>query len=91
MAIDHDEQVPLGIDAGLSELASHERVQSNCMFQLALMVARIAVEPCPEGYKAEAAQALMDLIRAKPKGNVVRLFGDKPKVETGVSGLRAAG
>ena len=45
------------------------------MFQLALMVARIAVEPCSELYKEEAAQALMGLIRAKPRSNVVRLFG----------------
>ena len=59
----------------LDRLSSSGAMQSNCMFQLALMVARIAAEPCAESYKAEAAQTLMDLIRAKPKGNVVRLFG----------------
>ncbi len=91
MTIDHDEQVRLGIDIGLTEVASYEGAQTNCMFQLALMVARIAVEPCPDNYREEAAQALMGLIRAKPKGNVVRLFGDKPMVDAGASGRRAAG
>ena len=62
----------------LDRLAASAAMQSNCMFQLALMVARIAAEPCAESYKAEAAQSLMDLIRAKPKGNVVRLFGAPP-------------
>ena len=49
------------------------------MFQLALMVARIAAEPCSEAYKEEAAQVLMGLVRAKPKSNVVRLFGNVPR------------
>lgn len=61
-------------EALLDRLASASSVQSNCMFQLALMLARIAIEPCPEAYKDEAAQAMMGLIRAKPKSNVVRLF-----------------
>ena len=63
------------IGDALDRLAASATTQSNCMFQLALMVARIAVEPCAESYKEEAAQALMSLIRAKPKSNVVRLFG----------------
>ena len=62
------------VGASLDFLASAERVQSNCMFQLAVMMARIALEPCSEAYKEDMAQALMGLIRAKPKSNVVRLF-----------------
>ncbi len=61
-------------EALLDRLASVSSVQSNCMFQLALMLARIAIEPCAEAYKDETAQALMGLIRLKPKSNVVRLF-----------------
>lgn len=64
-----------GIGDALDRLAASADMQSNCLFQLALMLARIAAEPCAESYKAEAAQAVMDLIRAKPKDNVVRLFG----------------
>lgn len=89
MKINCDEHDRLGI--GLTELASHELAQTNCMFQLALMVARIAVEPCPDDCKGEAAQALLRLIRAKPKGNVVRLFGRKPICEMVASELPAAG
>ena len=69
-----DQTDPEVADA-LDRLAASAAMQSNCMFQLALMLARIAAEPCAETYKAEAAQALMDLIRAKPKSNVVPLFG----------------
>ena len=72
------------IGAALDRLAAAAAVQSNCMFQLALMVARIAVETCTEPYKEEAAQALMGLIRAKPKSNGVRLFGT-PQPEPGGS------
>ena len=69
--------VPSGadIEGVLDQLASAEPVQSNCMFQLALMLARIAVEPGAEAYKDETAQAMLGLIRDKPKSNVVRLFG----------------
>ena len=45
------------------------------MFQLALMLARIAIEPGAESYKDETAQAMLGLIRDKPRSNVVRLFG----------------
>ena len=48
------------------------------MFQLALMLARVAVEPCAEAYKDETAQKMVGLIRNKPKSNVVRLFGAVP-------------
>lgn len=76
----HVEQnaIPEGIVAALDQLAADASVQSNAMFQLALMVARIAVEPCQEAYKGEATQTLMGVIRSKPKSNVVRLFGNRP-------------
>lgn len=90
MTIDHGEQARLGIDIGLDHLASFEAVGSNCMFQLALMLARIAVEPCPDSYKEQAAQAIMAVIRDKPKDNVVRLFGAASKATPGLSGLNAA-
>ena len=67
------------VPALLDRLSAAEPVQSNCMFQLALIVARIAAEPCSEAYKEEAAQALMGLVRAKPKSNVVRLFAKVPQ------------
>lgn len=68
---------PAGSEVGalLDQLAAAPDVQSNCMFQLALMLARVAMEPCPDAYKEETGQALLALIRAKPKSNVVRLFG----------------
>ena len=77
--------------ASLDRLTDVEAMQPNCMFQLALMVARIAIEPGPETFKEECAQALLEVVRAKPKSNVVRLFGDRPKVATPISGLRDAG
>ena len=69
------DQTETEVGHALERLAAFAAVQSNCMFQLALMLARIAIEPCADSYKDEAAQALMELIRAKPKSNVVRLFG----------------
>ncbi len=45
------------------------------MFQLAIMLARIALEPASELYKEDTAQSLLALIRSKPKSNVVPLFG----------------
>ena len=63
-----------GVSELLDRLAAAEPVQSNCMFQLAIMLARVAAEPCPDSYKEEAAQAMLQLIRQKPKSNVVRLF-----------------
>ena len=77
--------------AALDRLAAPEEVQPNCMFQLAVMLARIAVEPCAEIYKEETAQALMGLIRAKPKSNVVRLFSARPKTDVAFSKTRVAG
>ncbi len=77
--------------AALDRLAAREEVQPNCMFQLAVVLARIAVEPCAETYKEETAQALMGLIRAKPKSNVVRLFSSRPRTGMTSSDVRAAG
>ena len=59
----------------LDRAAADEASESNCMLQIALMLARIALEPCSELYKEEATHAMLNLIRAKPKSNVVRLFG----------------
>ena len=59
----------------LDELLASEQQQSNCMFQLSRMLARIALEPVSESYKDEMAQALLGLIRSKPKSSVVQLFG----------------
>ena len=78
------------VAASLDDLASVECVQANCMFQLALMLARIAVEPCSDAYKDETAQALMGLIRTKPKSNVVRLFSDRFRVESKPSRMSEA-
>lgn len=68
-------QPEMEIREALDRLAASAATQSNCMFQLALMLARIAVEPCAESYKEDSAQAMMGIIRAKPKSNIVRLFG----------------
>ena len=69
------------VEATLDTLAANDATQSNCMFQLALMLARIAVEPVSEGFKDDTAQALLTLIRAKPKSNVLRMFGEGPTSE----------
>ena len=69
------------VEATLDTLAANDATQSNCMFQLALMLARIAVEPVSEGFKDDTAQALLALIRAKPKSNVLRMFSDGPTPE----------
>ncbi len=69
------------VEATLDVLAANDAMQSNCMFQLALMLARIAVEPLSESFKDDTAQALLALIRAKPKSNVLRMFSDGPTPE----------
>ena len=73
----HSASADLDVGSELDRLAGAEEVQSNCMFQLALMLARIALEPCAESYKAEAAEEMLAMMRKKPKTNVVRLFGSK--------------
>ncbi len=74
----------------LDELMAADEVQANCMFQLAVMLARIALEPASEIYKEDTAQSLLALIRSKPKSNVVPLFGpgastDRPLVRQTLS------
>ena len=87
----NDENSAVGVSDLLDELAGREDVQSNCMFQLALMLARVAVEPCAEAYKDETAQKMLGLIRAKPKSNVVRLFGAVPAQDrSGLTRLASA-
>ena len=76
--------------AMLEELVAADEVQANCMFQLAIMLARIALEPASELYKEDTAQSLLALIRSKPRGNVVPLFGpgasaDRPMVRQTLS------
>ena len=73
-----DENHAIDVSSLLDQIAVMEDVQSNAMFQLALMLARVAIEPCAEAYKDGAAQAMLGLIRNKPKSNVVRLFGAVP-------------
>ena len=65
----------IDLEIMLDDLAAEEQQQSNCMFQLSLMLARIALEAVSENYKDEMAQALLGLIRSKPKTGVVQLFG----------------
>ena len=69
------------VETVLDTLAANDATQSNCMFQLALMLARIAVEPLSESFKDDTAQALLALIRRKPKSNVLRIFADGPQPE----------
>ena len=57
--------------ATLDDLVATDEVQANCMFQLAIILARIALEPASEIYKEDTAQSLLALIRSKPKSNVV--------------------
>ena len=74
----------------LDDLAASEQHQSNCMFQLSLMLARIALEPVSEDYKDQMAQALLGLIRSKPKSSIVQLFGAKRLTEAESPRIRAS-
>ena len=78
------------IIAALDALVAGDEVQANCMFQLAIILARIALEPASELYKEDTAQSLLALIRSKPKSNVVPLFGpgasaDRPLIRQTLS------
>ena len=75
MADDVNRPDVIDLEIMLDDLLASEQQQSNCMFQLALMLARIALEPVSDNYKDEMAQALLGLIRSKPKSSVVQLFG----------------
>ena len=65
----------IDLEVMIEDLLASEHQQSNCMFQLSLMLARMALEPGSENFKDEMAQTLLGLIRAKPKSNVVKIFG----------------
>lgn len=65
----------IDLEVMIEDLLASEQQQSNCMFQLSLMIARMALEPGSENFKDEMAQAMLGLIRAKPKSNVVKIFG----------------
>ena len=51
----------------IDDLQASDQQQGNCMFQLSLMVARLALSPVSEVYKDEVSQALLELVRAKRK------------------------
>ncbi len=51
----------------IDDLQGSEQQQSNCMFQLALMAARIAISTVSEEFKDQAAQTMLELVRAKRK------------------------
>ena len=74
----------------LDDLTASEQQQSNCMFQLSLMLARIALERVSEDYKDQMAQALLGLIRSKPKSSIVQLFGVKRPTEAESPRVRAS-
>ena len=65
----------MDVETMLDNIIASDQQQSNCMFQLSVMLARIALEPVSENYKDDMAQALLGLIRTKPKSNVVHMFG----------------
>ncbi len=60
------------------------------MFQLSLMIARMALEPGSENFKDDMAQAMLGLIRAKPKSNVVKIFGATRATAVEAPRLRAS-
>lgn len=78
MSFLHDRTPSDGIDALLDRMASDAAVQANCAFQLALMVARISLEPGSEAFQEESANVLMDLMRSRARSNVVPLFRSVP-------------
>ena len=78
------------VEIMLEELLAMEQQQSNCMFQLSVMLARIALEPTSENYKDEMAQALLCLIRSKPKSSIVQLFGTTRPMGVDVPRIRAS-
>ena len=51
----------------IEELEVSEQHQSNCMLQLSLMVARLALSQISEDFKDDASQTMLELIRAKRK------------------------
>ena len=65
----------IDVEIMLEDLRASEQQQSNCMFKLSLMLARIALEPVSESYKDDMVQALLKLVRTKPKSSVVQMFG----------------
>ena len=49
----------------IDDLQASELQQSNCMLQLSLMVARLALSSTCEDYKDYASQIMLELVRAK--------------------------
>ena len=89
MAIDPKKNDIIDVEIMLGDLLASEQQQSNCMFQLSLMLARIAIEPVCENYKDQMAQSMLSLLRSKPKSSVVQLFGAARPVVDDVMRLRA--
>ncbi len=78
------------VEIMLEDLLASEQQQSNCMFHLSVMLARIALEPGSEAYKDDMAQALLGLIRGKPKSSVVQLFGATRPIDAEAPRVRAS-
>ena len=89
MAGDGNNLDVIDLEIMLDDLLALEQQQSNCMFQLSLMLARIALEPVSENFKDETAQVLLGLIRSKPKSSVVQLFGATHTTQAETPRLRA--
>lgn len=73
-----------GVGPVLDAAADHADARNNCMFQLCLMLARVAVGEVDEAYKQMAAQRLLAILRDKPANNVVSLFPKPAARETAV-------
>lgn len=55
----------------IDDLQASEHQQSNCMLQLALMVARLALSSTCEEYNDHASQTMLELVRAKRRDSPV--------------------
>ncbi len=53
------------LESMIEGLEACEQHQSNCLFQLSLMTARLALSPLSEGNKDQASQALLEFIRGE--------------------------
>ena len=61
----------IDIENMIDDLQASEQEQSNCMLQLSLIVARLALSPMSEDYRDHASQTMLELIRAKRKSSPV--------------------
>lgn len=63
-----------GIGQAIDDLAFRAEVRSDCMFQMCMMLARVALNSGDEAYKQKVTQQLIAVLREKPSNNVVSLF-----------------